>query len=124
MNTIARVIPQLIEHGRVLRGDIGIAGVYQAEQGLLIATLTPGGAAQRAGLRGPQVTRRRRGPIVYEYIDRSAADLIVGVDGEQVRTVEEFLSIVESHEPGDKVTVNVVRDGRRVDVRVTLDASD
>ncbi len=122
INTIARVVSQLLEFGRVLRGDIGIAGVYPTEQGLLIATLTPGGAAQRAGLRGIQIIRRRRGPLVYEYYDRSAADLIVGVDGEQVRTVEEFLSIVESHEPGDKITVNVIRDGRRVDLPVTLDA--
>jgi S1-C subfamily serine protease len=126
INTIARIVPQLIENGRVLRGDIGIAGVYQTERGLRIATLTPGGAAERAGLRGPQVIRRRtqRGPYVYEYrtIDRSAADLIVAIDKEPVRTVEEFLSIVESHEPGETVTVNVIREGRRVDVPVTLDA--
>jgi S1-C subfamily serine protease len=124
VSTIARVVPELIEHGRVLRGDVGIAGVYQTEQGLLIATLTPGGAAERAGLRGPKVVRRREGPFVYEYIDRSAADLIVGVGGQQVHTIEEFLSIVESHRPGDQLTLSIVRDGRQMDVPVTLDAGD
>jgi len=125
-NTIARVVPQLIEHGRVIRADIGIARVYQMEQGLLIAALVPGGAAERAGLRGPQVVRRRRqhGPFIYEYqaIDRAAADLIVAVDGKPVRTVEDFLTIVESKSPGEKVVVTVIRQGKRVDVPVTLDA--
>ncbi len=83
INTIARVVPQLIRTGRVIRPETGIARVYETEHGLLIDTLTPGGPAERAGLQGPRVVRRqkRQGPIVYEYrqIDRNAADLIVGV---------------------------------------------
>ncbi|HPP52194.1 MAG TPA: trypsin-like peptidase domain-containing protein, partial [Thermoguttaceae bacterium] len=57
VNTIARVVPQLIENGRVRRPDVGILRVYQTERGLLVAALAPGGAAEKAGIRGPQVIR-------------------------------------------------------------------
>jgi S1-C subfamily serine protease len=128
VNTIARVVPQLIEHGRVRRPDVGILRVYQTERGLLVAALTPGGPAEKAGIRGPQVIRQRRrqGPLVYEYttIDRSAADLIVGVDGQKIKNADDFLSLIESKQPGDVVTLNVLRQGRLVDVPVRLEAGE
>jgi S1-C subfamily serine protease len=128
VNTIARIVPQLIENGRVVRADVGIAEVYQTDEGLLIATLAPGGAAERAGLKGFQVVVRRGRDRLYtyerRYIDRSAADLIVGVDGKPVRTVEAFLAIIESKAPGEVVKLNVVREGGRVEVPVELDAGD
>ena len=81
VSTIARIVPQLIRDGRVRRPETGIVRVYQTDQGLLIATLAPGGPAERAGLHGPKVVRqqKRQGPFVYDYqtVDRSAADLIV-----------------------------------------------
>jgi len=127
VSNIQRVVPQLIQRGRVIRPDIGIQVVFQTERGLLIAKLTPGGPAERAGLRGPRVVRerRRQGPFVNEYetIDRSAADLIVGVDGGKITTADEFLSAIESKNPGDQVTVNIVREGRRVEVPVQLGES-
>jgi len=124
VNTIARVVPLLIENGRVIRPEIGIARVYKTELGLLIATLEPGGPAERAGLLGPQIVRRRKrqGPFVYEYqtIDRTAADLIIAADGEKVRTGDDLLTIVERKKPGDKVVVTVVRDGKEMQIPVTL----
>jgi len=50
INNIRRVVPQLIEKGRVVRPDIGITRVYQTEQGLVIATMAEGGPAERARL--------------------------------------------------------------------------
>lgn len=122
VSTIARVVPQLIQNGRVVRAAIGIAGVYELDRGLLILTLTPGGAAERAGLHGPRIFRRRGDP--FTYVDRSAADLIIAVDGKPIHTVEAFLSIVESRQPGQQVTVTVIRDGQQVKVPVTLEAAD
>jgi S1-C subfamily serine protease len=120
--TLARVVPQLLRDGRVVRAGIGIAGVYEREQGLLIVRLVPGGAAERAGLRGPRTFRRRSDP--FTYIDRSAADLITAIDGQPVRTVESFLSIIESRQPGEQVTVTVIRDGHEINVPVTLEAAE
>ena len=128
VNTIARVVPQLIQDGRVLRADIGIAQVYRTEDGLLIASLTQGGAAEKAGLQGPKIVRqlKRQGSVVYQYqtIDRSAADLIVAVDDKPIRTADELLDVVESKKPGEKVLVTVVREGRRTNVEVTLETEE
>jgi len=112
----------------VVRADIGIASVYRTGEGLLITKLIEGGAAQRAGLRGPRlvVREQRQGPIVYrqESTDMSAADLILAVDGKPVRTADDLLAIVDSKKPGDRVTVTVLRESRRIDVPVTLDEGE
>ena len=128
INTIARIVPQLIEKGRVVRADIGIEIVSRAPNGLRIVQLLSGGAAERAGLRGPKYERRQRrqGAMIFEYteVDRTAADLIVGVNGQPVRTVEDLLAAVESRQPGDRVTVNILRDGQQAAVPVVLDAGE
>jgi S1-C subfamily serine protease len=128
VNTIARVMPQLIANGKVRRPDVGIARVYQTEQGLRVATLVPGGAAEKAGLHGPRIVRqqKRQGPFVYEYqtVDRSAADLIVGVDGKPIKTADEFLDAIDSKQPGDRVTLTIVRAGQSWQIPVQLEAGE
>jgi S1-C subfamily serine protease len=128
INTVGRVLPQIIQRGHVIRPDVGITRVYQTDHGLLLATLTPGGAAERAGLRGPKVARRtkRQGPFVYEYqtVDRSAADLIVAVDGTKILTADDFLSAIDAKQPGDQVIITVIREGQRLNVPVKLDAGE
>jgi S1-C subfamily serine protease len=128
VSTIARIVPQLIHDGRVRRPEAGIVRVYQTEQGLLIATLAPGGPAERAGLHGPKVVRqqKRQGPFVYEYqtVDRSAADLIVGVDGKPVKTADDFLDAIESRRPGEQTTISVIRGGQERQVPLVLEAGE
>jgi len=128
VNTIRRLVPELIENGRIIRADTGIARVYQTERGLLIARLVPGGPAERAGLRGPKVQTRekRQGPFVYRYntVDRSAADLIVAVDGQPVKTADELISLVDTKKPGDRIVFTVIRDGEQVKVPMTLEAEE
>lgn len=125
---IRRIVPQLIEKGRVVRPETGIVRVYQMDKGLLVATLAPDGPAERAGLRGPKVVqeRRKQGPFVYESrsIDRSAADLIVAVDGVKVVTADEFLSAIEMHRPGEEVMITVIRQGKELRVPVRLAESE
>lgn len=123
-NLIARIVPQLIANGKVIRPEIGIARVYETERGLLVARLTEGGPAERAGLKGPAVSSRRRGPFTVESIDRSAADLIIAVDDEKVETADDFLGFIEARNPGDRVVLTVVRAGREVKVPVTLTAGE
>jgi S1-C subfamily serine protease len=116
ISLVKRVVPELIAHGRVIRGDIGITHVTVVDDGLRIARLVQGGPAERAGLRGPKVTRR--GLVVIE--DRSTADIIVEVDGEKVATAAEFLGHIENKKPGDAVEVTVLRNGRRMTMKVIL----
>ncbi|MEZ6122769.1 MAG: trypsin-like peptidase domain-containing protein [Planctomycetaceae bacterium] len=120
VNLISRVIPELIEHGRVIRPDVGIAEVLQTEEGLRILRMDPNGPAVTAGLRGPAIRRKKSGFVVFEVEDRSAADLVVGVDGVKTLKVDDFLSEIESHHPGDTVTIIIIREGRPLSVEVTL----
>jgi S1-C subfamily serine protease len=126
VDTLGRIVPQLITRGRVVRPDAGIARVYQIEGGLLVAGLTPGGPAERAGIRGFRVVRerRRQGPFIAEFerVDRTQADTIVAVDGQKVSTADDFLSAVESKNPGDRLLIGVLRQGHLLDVPLTLAA--
>jgi S1-C subfamily serine protease len=117
---IARIVPQLIEKGHVVRPEVGIAKVFETEHGLLIEKLIPGGPAERAGLQGPQYVKRRRGPFVVESVDRSAADLVVAVDGKKVTNADDFLGIIEAKEPGNQVALTIVRKGKEMQVQVVL----
>jgi len=116
INLVKRVVPELLEHGHVVRGDIGITHVEVVEKGLRIARLEPKGAAGLAGLRGPKITKR--GVFVVE--DAGAADIIVAVDAEKVATPAEFLGFIESKKPGERVTITVLRDERPVEITVEL----
>lgn len=121
---VLRVVPQLLKHGRVIRPEIGITRVYQTEEGLLIAEMRHNGPAEKKGLRGPKLTRSRRGPFTVERVDRSAADLIVAVDDQKVATAEDFLSYIEEKRPGEQVLLTIVRDGKRLQVEVPLVAAE
>ena len=126
VNTIARVVPQLIRTGRVIRADAGILQVLETEQGVLLAVLKPGGAAERAGLQGFRIVKRtrRQGPLVFESttIDRSTADLVIAIDGKPVKTVDDMLSILDTKRPGETAIFRIIRQGRTLDVPVQLDA--
>jgi S1-C subfamily serine protease len=123
INSIARILRPLIEHGRVVRADLGLTRVLRAPGGLLIVDLADNGPASRAGLRpiAVRVTRTRFGLV--RQLDREAADVITAIDGKPVRTVDELLTEVESHSPGSTVKVSVIRDGEPKDVEVTLGES-
>lgn len=120
VNLVARVVPQLLKHGQVIRPEIGIVRVLESEQGLLIAKLTPEGPAEKSGLRGPRITKQRRGPFLVERIDRSAADLIVAIDGVDVKSADDFLGFIEAKKPGDDVELTVLREGKKFSVKVRL----
>ncbi|MEQ1826321.1 MAG: trypsin-like peptidase domain-containing protein [Pirellula sp.] len=123
VNTIRRVVPQLLTSGRVLRPTIGIMQVYETDQGLLVVVLTPNGPAERAGIRGSLERRKvRRGVIVLEQevINHSQADLIIGIDDMRVKHADDLLSVIETKKAGDQVVLTVVRAGKQLQIPVVL----
>lgn len=123
VSLISRVVPQLLKYGRVIRPESGIDKVYQTDKGLLIAEMRQNGPAERAGLRGPRITKSRL-PFAMKGEDRTAADLIVAIDEQKVVTAEDFLSYIEGKRPGDEVKLTVVREGRRVAIPLQLAQSE
>ena len=124
INSISRILDQLIANGRVVRADLGVARVYTTEQGLLVLAVSEGGPADRAGIRPIQVKIERLGPgFVRRSLDPDSADLIVAVEHKRVKTVDEMPTEVEKHKPGDTIRITVVRDGEPTDVPVELGRS-
>lgn len=127
INRIRRHVRELIEHGRVTRGDIGVTAVMPVDEGIMVGKLAPGGPAERAGLRPIRVVRerRRQGPFIYEtkQYDIEHADVITAIDGEPVASTSDFVDAIESRKPGETVTLTVLRDGRVKKIEVTLRAS-
>lgn len=119
VDLIRRSLPDLLEHGRVIRGDLGIT-VSETRQGLMIARIQPKGPAARAGLRGPVVVERREGNIIMRRLSSKAADVIVAVDGEQVTDAAEFFAQIAAKKPGESVELTVIRDRELVTVTVPL----
>jgi S1-C subfamily serine protease len=109
--TVVEVVEQLLASGQVRHPYLGVRP----------APLTPQ-LAERFGL------DRRAGVLVLQVQAGTPAaragirpgDLIVAIDGDQVRTVEDFLGRLRPHQPGDQLTVTVARDGKQRQVDVTL----
>lgn len=127
MNRIRRFTPELLEHGKVIRAYHGIVLLNETSQGLRIAKISPGGPADNAGLRGFRtvIRNRREGPFTYREtaIDRNYADYVLTIDGKSIRTHEEFLKIMDSHKPGDRVVFSVMREGKERRITLTLGAA-
>jgi S1-C subfamily serine protease len=123
INAVTRILKQLVEHGRVIRADLGITRVFMTNQGLMVLELTEGGPAARAGIQPIRRRAIRYGGSVFSRLDPESADVIVAIGGTRVRNVDELLTEVEAHAPGDTVKVTVLRGGKLVDVPVRLGQS-
>ena len=122
VDTVNRVVPQLIARGKYVRPVLGIEVdeelnrlVIQrlATEGVAVLRVTPGSPAATAGLRG--VRPQPDGTIM-------PGDIIVAVDGRTVEGVARLFSRLDDHRVGETVRLTVLRDGRRIDVHVTLQA--
>ncbi|MEO1498113.1 MAG: trypsin-like peptidase domain-containing protein [Planctomycetota bacterium] len=127
MNRIRRFVPELMEHGRVIRAYHGIVLLNETSQGLQIARIAERGPAAVAGLRPFRqvIETGRNGPFIVRRtrVDRDYADFILAIDGRSVRTHEDFLAIMDAYKPGQQVTFTVLREGRRMSVPLTLGAA-
>ena len=121
VNTIKRVVDQLIETGRVIRPTIGILQVFEMDRGLLVVNMTPNGPAEKSGVRGSKMGRKKnRLGLTMEFADHSQADIIVGIDEKRVKKADDLLSVIESKHPGDQVILSVLRDRSIVQIPITL----
>ena len=119
VDTINRVVPQLISRGKVTRAGLGATCLCDhiasrwTDRGVPVLRVPRGSAADKAGLKG--FTRARDGEVVL-------GDVIVAVDGHRVKSCEDLLALLDKHQVGDAVEVDYLRDGRREKARVVLQA--
>lgn len=124
VNIAKRIVPQLVRNGVVSRPKLGIntrdveALRSQVDlpvsDGAMIWQVAESGAAANAGLRG--LTQTENGDV-------ELGDIIVGIAGEKVKNTDDLYRILDKHQVGENVTVDIVRNGRRMSVPVRLQAS-
>lgn len=110
MNTAVSVYNQIIRQGRVTRGSIGISlnreddpdalRAYGVSSGVIVAGITAGGPAQRAGLK----------------VD----DVITAIDGKAVKNGTELIERVANLTVGAEVPVELQRSGRKMSAKVLI----
>ena len=121
VNIAKRIVPQLVRNGYVQRPKLGIeprnvealSGQVRlpVSYGVLIMAVQPGGAAANAGLRGLVQT---------ENGDVELGDIIIAIDGEKVSNNDDLLKILDKHQVGETVSVQIMRNGRALTVSVKL----
>jgi S1-C subfamily serine protease len=118
VDTVNSVVPQLLQHGRIVRPGLGINPLSDqvAQQhhieGVVILGVTPGGAAANAGLTG--VTQGANGWMI--------GDIIIGIDGAEVKKLSDLFKVLDNHNVGDEVEMTLENEGHHRTVKVTLQA--
>jgi putative serine protease PepD len=126
INTARRVAEDLITQGRIRRAALGAEGRplwpglaealdLPVEKGILIERVAPGGPAARAGIRGGN-----RSVLAGLRELRIGGDILVAVDGNAVANQSDLNLLLNRSRPGDTVTLTIVRDGKKLNVQVTL----
>ena len=113
VDTVNRVVPQLIAKGRVASADLGFdplpsswAVPADAPKGIVVGRVRRGGAADRAGLQG----------LTRQGLRYALGDVVVAVNGKPVKDMDQLLDLAEAARPGAALQLEVVRQGRRLTV--------
>ena len=116
VDTVNRVVPQLIAHGKVSRPVLGIipddrrprsAGI----DGVLVISVFPRSGAEKAGMKGMRYD---------EYGNPIVGDIIIAIDDKPTPTTNDLLDVLQAYEIGQSVDVTVIRDGERKQLSVEL----
>ena len=122
VDTVNRVVPQLIAKGKYVRPVLGIQADEQLNQiiakrlgvkGVAVMGVERGSAAEEAGLRGAKI--EPNGGIV-------PGDIILAVDGKPVDSGQRLVNRLDEHKVGDTIKLTVHRDGKSVELSATLKA--
>lgn len=120
VDTVNRVVPQLIANGRYVRPRIGIYGdddisrpilAQLGAKGVLVLRVEINSPADRAGLEGTRITDS--GEII-------PGDIIESIGGKPIGRMSDLIELLEGYQIGDRVSLSVNRDGDLIEVSVTL----
>jgi S1-C subfamily serine protease len=126
INTAKAVLNDLMTLGRVRRPALGVVTIpisadlademgLPVDYGLLILQVSPGGAADAAGLRGG--TERA---YLGNKLIMLGGDLIVAIDGQKVEDEMDLSQLMNNHRAGDAVKITVYRGKKKLEVTVSL----
>ena len=117
VDMVARLVPQLIKFGKIIRPGLGVSLVHDEVaqrwgiKGAVLARVDRGGAAGKVGLRGIRETGAGRIEL---------GDVVTKMDGKPVESVDDLTRLLDGHKVGDDVTLEYVRNRKATTVTVTL----
>jgi S1-C subfamily serine protease len=117
VNTVRSIVPQLIQHGKIIRPGLGVSIIADNVaqrldiEGVIIGEVAEGSEAERAGLRGIQ--RNSQGEL-------ELGDVITAIDDHEVNNFDDLGAALEKHKVGDTVTVKYRREGNERTTKVRL----
>jgi S1-C subfamily serine protease len=126
VNTARRVAEDLITQGHVRLATFGVEGRalwpelsdalnLPVKQGILIERVVPNGPAAEAGIRGGS-----RSVLAGLQELRIGGDVLITVDGTDVTSTSDLTLLLNRHRPGDTVTATIIRDGKKMEIKVKL----
>ena len=117
VNTVKDVVPQLIAYGKILNPIIGVELAsdrwirrYRIT-GVPVVHVYPGLPAAKAGMTGARRISRAEVEL---------GDIITRLDGREIRSNDDYLSVMENRKPGDTVTVHTRRNDKELEFQVKL----
>jgi S1-C subfamily serine protease len=115
-STVRRVLPELETAGRVRRPFLGVRG-RAARDGVLVEAVPTGTPAARAGIHGGdhEALDARDGSVVV-----LGGDVLTKIDGHRVASMDALHDLLGRHRPGQKVLVELKRDGKPVTLTIQL----
>ncbi|MGP8172942.1 MAG: S1C family serine protease [Terracidiphilus sp.] len=126
INTAKAVLADLTRYGRVKRPSLGIESYaigpdlasqmgLAVDDGVLIQKVRPGGAAEKAGLRGGTEQA-----YVGNQLILLGGDLIVAIDGQRVTDPQEISALMDKHQAGDTISVTFYRGHKQMTLKLIL----
>src|SRR3954469_9144434 len=126
IKTAAQVVSQLENGGEVHRAYLGVSGGditpdiahalnLPVTQGVLVERVLSGGPADDAGIKGA-TGQATIGGQTFPV----GGDIITKVDGKAITGMDEVVSAVNDHKPGDELTLTIFSGGQQKDVSIKL----
>jgi len=124
IDTVNRVVPQLIAYGRYIRPGLGISitpnnDLFLRQNGLVGVMIFEVGRRSSAAAAGLEGVRFNRDGYLTKL-----GDIIVKIDGEAVENLNDLHRILERYKIGDKVEIEYLRDGKRAKTTLELQSID
>jgi len=117
VNVVSKVVPDLINYGRVKRPLMGVELVnerYMQQSGAMIRNVSKGGPADRVGMKG--ITKTKNGRIIV-------GDIIKAINNAKIESNDDLIETLELFKPKDKITVTFLRGDELFKVNLTLSSS-
>ena len=118
VDIVSRVVPEILQYGKVTKPGLGVqvANANLAArldlEGALVLTVVPGGPGEKMGLR--PTMRDNYGRLVL-------GDILVRLGDQRIKSADDLFRAMDNHKVGDKVELEIIRDGKVQSLQTTLE---